>query len=152
MKDKVFVKIRGLNIAEEIDDTEDSEVVQEDAIEVISVGKYAVVNGKEYVKYEEVYEEFEKKARCLIKIEDDKIEVSKKGAINSHLIFNKNEKTDTLYDTPYGSLSLGVVTKEMDIKRTEDTINIEIGYSLEYNYNKLSDNRICIEITSDLSI
>lgn len=152
MKDKVFVKIRGLNIAEEIDDTEDSEVVQEDAIEVISVGKYAVVNGKEYVKYEEVYEEFEKKARCLIKIEDDKIEVSKKGAINSYLIFNKNEKTDTLYDTPYGSLSLGVVTKEMDIKRTEDTINIEIEYSLEYNYNKLSDNRICIEITSDLSI
>ncbi len=152
MKDKVFVKIRGLNIAEEIDDTEDSEVVQEDAIEVISVGKYAVVNGKEYVKYEEVYEEFEKKARCLIKIENDKIEVSKKGAINSNLIFNKNEKTDTLYDTPYGSLSLGVVTKEMDIKRTEDTINIEIEYSLEYNYNKLSDNRICIEITSDLSI
>ena len=100
MKDKVFVKIRGLNISEEIDDTEDSEVVQEDAIEVISVGKYAVVNGKEYVKYEEVYEEFEKKARCLIKIENDKIEVSKKGAINSHLIFNKNEKTDTLYDTP----------------------------------------------------
>ena len=99
-----------------------------------------------------VYEEFEKKARCLIKIENDKIEVSKKGAINSHLIFNKNEKTDTLYDTPYGSLSLGVVTKEMDIKRTEDTINIEIEYSLEYNYNKLSDNRICIEITSDLSI
>lgn len=152
MKDKVFVKIRGLNIAEEIDDTEDSEVVQEDAIEVISVGKYAVVNGKEYVKYEEVYEEFEKKARCLIKIENDKIEVSKKGAINSNLIFNKNEKTDTLYDTPYGSLSLGVVTKEMDIKRTDDTINIEIEYSLEYNYNKLSDNRICIEITSDLSI
>lgn len=152
MKDKVFVKIRGLNIAEEIDDTEDSEVVQEDAIEVISVGKYAVVNGKEYVKYEEVYEEFEKKARCLIKIENDKIEVSKKGAINSNLIFNKNEKTDTLYDTPYGSLSLGVVTKDMDIKRTEDTINIEIEYSLEYNYNKLSDNRICIEITSDLSI
>ena len=58
MKDKVFVKIRGLNIAEEIDDTRDAEVVQEDAKEVISLGKYAVVNGKEYVKYEEVYKEF----------------------------------------------------------------------------------------------
>ena len=59
-KDKVFIKIKGLytgTMDEEASfDGEEAEVIesQDDEVEVINVGTYSVVNGKEYIRYEEV--------------------------------------------------------------------------------------------------
>ena len=57
-KDKVFIKIKGLytgTMDEEASfDGEEAEVIesQDDEVEVINVGTYSVVNGKEYIRYE----------------------------------------------------------------------------------------------------
>ena len=54
-KDKVFIKIKGLytgTMDEEAScDGEEAEVIesQDDEVEVINVGTYSVVNGKEYI-------------------------------------------------------------------------------------------------------
>ena len=58
-KDKVFIKIKGLytgTMDEEAScDGEEVEVIesQDDEVEVINVGTYSVVNGKEYIRYED---------------------------------------------------------------------------------------------------
>ena len=44
MKEKVFIKVKGLQLMNEDNEEE------EDIIEVINVGRYKVVNGSEYVK------------------------------------------------------------------------------------------------------
>ena len=54
MKDKVYIKIKGLALEEQ---SVDGSITEEaDNVEVISVGRHTSRNGKEYIKFEEVYD------------------------------------------------------------------------------------------------
>ena len=54
--------------------------------------------------YEEVMEGQKESTRNMIKVRDNYMELTKKGAVNVHMIFEKNKKNITYYNTPYGSL------------------------------------------------
>ena len=90
-KDKVFIKIKGLytgTMDEEAScDGEEVEVIesQDDEVEVINVGTYSVVNGKEYIRYEEVYDDSQERSSSIIKIDGDSVEVTKKGVVSTKM-------------------------------------------------------------------
>ena len=65
---------------------------------------------------------------------EDLLEISKTGATNAHMIFEKNKKNLTYYGTPYGQMLLGVDTTRMDIDMTEDHIHIAVDYQLDVNH------------------
>ena len=140
MKEKVFVKIKGLQFANGQE--------EEDIIEVINVGRYRIINGSEYVKYDEVYEESTQKSTNTIKISEKCVEITKKGLVTAHMSFVEGEKTMTFYDTPYGSIYLGIFAQNIQIERDEDDIRISIDYSIDMNYEKVADSHIDIEISS----
>ena len=140
MKEKVFVKVKGLQIANCQE--------EEDIIEVINVGRYRIINGSEYVKYDEVYEESTQKSTNTIKISEKCVEITKKGLVTAHMSFVEGEKTMTFYDTPYGSIYLGIFAQNIQIERDEDDIRISIDYSIDMNYEKVADSHIDIEISS----
>ena len=126
MKEKVFVKVKGLQFANGQE--------EEDIIEVINVGRYRIINGSEYVKYDEVYEESTQKSTNTIKISEKCVEITKKGLVTAHMSFVEGEKTMTFYDTPYGSIYLGIFAQNIQIERGEDDIRISIDYSIDMNY------------------
>lgn len=140
MKEKVFVKVKGLQFANGQE--------EEDIIEVINVGRYRIINGSEYVKYDEVYEESTQKSTNTIKISEKCVEITKKGLVTAHMSFVEGEKTMTFYDTPYGSIYLGIFAQNIQIERAEDDIRIAIDYSIDMNYEKVADSHIDIEISS----
>ncbi len=142
MKEKVFIKVKGLQLVNEDNEEE------EDIIEVINVGRYKVVNGSEYIKYDEVYEDTESKSTNTIKIADKCVEITKKGVVTAHMCFSLGEKTMTFYDTPYGSIYLGIFTRDIQIERDEDNIKVAIDYSIDMNYEKVADSHVDIEISS----
>ena len=144
MKDKVYIKIKGLALEEQ---SVDGSITEEaDNVEVISVGRHTSRNGKEYIKFEEVYDGASEKSLTIIKITDDSIEVSKKGAITTCMEFAKNKRTLSCYNTPYGSID--IFTSVLDIKREEDRIDAAIEYTMEVNNQQMNTNRVEIEITS----
>lgn len=153
-KDKVFIKIKGLytgTMDEEASrDGEEVEVIesQDDEVEVINVGTYSVVNGREYVRYEEVYDDSQERSSSIIKIDGDSVEVTKKGVVSTKMRFTMGSKNMTYYQTPYGSMSLGIITKKLEIERTEDTISIYLVYGMEVNCEHLSDCDMQITITT----
>lgn len=120
-KDKVFIKIKGLytgtmeegfqSDGENIDEIE----TQDDEIEVINVGTYSVVNGKEYIRYEEVYDDSQERSSSIIKIDGDSVEVTKKGVVSTKMRFTMGSKNMTYYQTPYGNMSLGIITKVLKL-------------------------------------
>ena len=140
MKEKVFVKVKGLQFANGQE--------EEDIIEVINVGRYKIINGSEYVKYDEVYEESTQKSTNTIKISEKCVEITKIGLVTAHMSFVEGEKTMTFYDTPYGSIYLGIFAQNIQIERDEDDIRISIDYSIDMNYEKVADSHIDIEISS----
>ena len=145
-KDKVFIKIKGLytgTMDEEAScEGEEVEVVesQDDEVEVI--------NGKEYIRYEEVYDDSQERSSSIIKIDGDSVEVTKKGVVSTKMRFIMGSKNMTYYQTPYGNMSLGIITKSLEIERTEDTISIYLVYGMEVNCEHLSDCDMQITITT----
>lgn len=136
MTEKVLITMKGLQFGDS----------SEDMVEVINIGQYSEVNGNIYIKYDEMLDEGNVLTSNLIKIVDDSVEIVKKGPITANMKFIVNEKTLTYYNTPFGSLYLGIFAREVDIDKQEDVINILIDYSLEINYEQISECKveICI--------
>lgn len=147
MKDKVYINIKGLQLAAQ-NIPREYEEEEDELIEIINVGSYSIVNGKEYIKYDEVLEGTTQKCTSMIKIAGDTVEITKKGPVTAHLSFVPGEKTMTFYETPYGNIYLGIFARSVDMERTPDKLTISIDYALELNYEQVSDCRVNIEISS----
>lgn len=136
MTEKVLITIKGLQLGNS----------SEDVVEVINIGKYSEVNGKIYIKYDEAIEESNLVSNNLIKIDENCIEIVKKGPISTTMKFIQNNKTMTFYNTPFGNIYLGIFTREIEINKQEDSIHIEVNYSMEMNYEQLSECNVQISI------
>ena len=88
MTKDVLLSIKGLQIGEN---------EQNDTIEVISPGDYYFRNGRHFFMYEEVMEGQKESTRNMIKVRDNYMELTKKGAVNVHMIFEKNKKSYYVY-------------------------------------------------------
>ena len=92
MTKDVLVTINGIHTMDE----EDNDV------EMVVRGDYYQKNGKHYILYEEVLEGMEETVKNVIKISDSSMDIIKKGAANSHMLFEKNKKNLSCYSTPWG--------------------------------------------------
>lgn len=95
MKEKVYINIKGLQLAAQ-NVPRDYEEDEDDPVEVINVGRYRIINGKEYIKYDEVLEGTTKKCTSTIKIAGNSVEVTKKRSCNRTPVFCAGRKNDDL--------------------------------------------------------
>lgn len=136
MNKEVLVSISGLQFVED----------NKDAIEMITVGDYYKKNGKHYLMFEEIQEGFEGTTKNMIKFNEHMVDITKKGITNVHMVFEEKQKNMTYYDTPFGNLLIGLSTNNIDIEEEESAINIKIDYSLDINYEFVSDCKISISV------
>lgn len=137
MTKEIILSIKGLQTG-----------IDEDAqgTEIIALADYYKKNNNHYIIYEEITEGFSEKTRSRIKFNDSCMEVSKKGLINVHMIFDKNKKNMTSYVTPYGNIFIGIDTESILVKEEENRIRVEVYYELEANYQHLANCRIEMEL------
>lgn len=121
---------------------------EKDGIEVVTTGSYYQKNGKHYVIYNEVMEGFEGVTKNCIKIGDKTMDITKKGVSNVHMVFEENKKNVTYYNTPFGSLLVGVFASKIEFVETEENIDITVKYALDVNYEHLADCNITVNIKS----
>ena len=139
MTKDVWISVKGLQFEGASDPEE---------IEVIQKGKFYKKNGAFYLIYDEPVEGSSEHIRNMIKFRNKEAEVSKSGAINTCLIFAENKENLSNYETPYGSLTVGINTKKIDILENENSLILKIEYSLDVNYEFLADCKIQVEAKS----
>ena len=54
----------------------------------------------------------------------------------------------TNYVTPYGSMLVGVDASKVDVVETDESIQVDIVYSLDINYEHLADCTLHMDIQS----
>lgn len=123
-------------------------ITEGDPIEVITTANYYKKNGKHYVCYDEVLEGFEGKTKNLLKFSENSLAIIKKGITNVNMVFERNKKNVTCYDTPFGNLMIGIMGKNMYVTETEEDIDIKVNYALDINYEHLADCEIFVNIKS----
>lgn len=140
MTKDILLSISGLQFGPDDDNT--------DSVEVITPGEYYYKNGKHYIIYEELQEGFSQVTKNLIKLEPHSMNITKKGLTNVNMVFEKNKKNVTYYETPFGNILVGISAKNIDLKETKDNIDVVIDYALEMNYEHLANCSIIMNIKS----
>jgi len=103
-------------------------------------------NGKHYIVYDEVMEGFSGSTKNIIKFTENEVDVSKKGVVNVHLLFEENRKNLAGYGTPFGEIMVGINATRIQVQESEEFIKVEVDYDLELNYQHLADCKITLDI------
>ena len=138
MEKEVLIALKGLQFALDEEGA--------NALETITPAEYYKRNDSHYVIFEELMEGFTDTTKNVIKFRDSQLEVTKKGLVNVHMVFEENRKNMTSYPTPFGNILIGIDTDEVEIREEEDRIQVNVAYTLEANYEHMADCKIEMSI------
>lgn len=143
MTKDVIIRISGVHMEEGGENPE--------PVEVICPGTYYEKNRKHYILYEEVQPGESAITRNTVKVWEGHYEVVKHGMTNTHLIFEDGKEHTTLYETPFGSLSMDVYTDRVLFETAEDEFKIQVEYELKVNGEKIADCTIMMNVEAKKS-
>ncbi len=109
-------------------------------------GIYHIRHDKHYIQFEEQAEEGQGSIKNMIKIALNQVEMTKKGAVNSEMVFDLNRKTEIIYRTSFGTLYFEAQTSRINVNEEEDKLEVVLEYCLFSNDELISENCTIIRI------
>ena len=74
------------------------------------------------------------------------VTITRKGTVTSKMVFIEGRQNLFLYETPFGSATLGVDTRKITNTLTEHGGELDIDYSLHFDRMMVSQNRFLVKI------
>ena len=136
----VLIHVRGLQMME----TDDAQ----EPIEIVVPGQYYFRNGSHYLRYEEMLDDTAETTVNYIKMSPNGVEVRKQGQVNVHMVFEEGKKNKTFYNTPYGTLQMGISATGLELKESEDGIQMKVDYALDMNEEHVADCYLTVQAQS----
>lgn len=140
MNKDVLIHVRGLQMME----TDDAQ----EPIEIVVPGQYYFRNGSHYLRYEEMLDDTAETTVNYIKMSPNGVEVRKQGQVNVHMVFEEGKKNETFYNTPYGTLQMGISATGLELKESEDGIQMKVDYALDMNEEHVADCYLTVQAQS----
>jgi uncharacterized beta-barrel protein YwiB (DUF1934 family) len=138
MEDKYILSIKGFQTYD--DDTDDSDIT------LTTEANFKKQDGVYFINYEESEITGLDGTKTSIEVGDNYVSLSRSGNINSQMLFMKDRKTSSYYNTPYGNMMIDIFTNNLDIDVTNDGGEIKVGYLLDINSSQSSKNNFEIQI------
>ncbi|MBR5774159.1 MAG: DUF1934 domain-containing protein [Clostridia bacterium] len=113
--------------------------------EVVSRGSYTYDEDKQIISYIEHGGELDG-CKTVITAQGDCVETLRTGGYTMQLIAEKGKRHNCCYDTPYGSMVLGVFCNRVKNRLDENGGELEFSYTLDVNSALLSENKVLISI------
>ncbi len=122
MKDNVIISIKGSQIYEGR---------EPDVTELVTSGTLWEDDGGYTISYMETELTGLEGTTTQLRVEGPRVTLLREGSVNSQMIFEVGRKHLSMYETPYGSLAIGIDTRRM--KNTLDASggDLEIDYAIE---------------------
>ena len=120
---------------------------ESDRIEVITAGDYVNENDAVTVTYPEYSEENPThKTDTTVTLEGGLLTIERRGPMSSRLILEEGRRHQCLYETPMGSMMIGIFTDSIRTDLSERGGEIRASYQLDFNQNVVSNNEFYIRI------
>ena len=140
MNKDVLIHVRGLQLMETDDEQE--------PIAIVVPGQYYFRNGSHYLRYEEMLDDSAQTTVNYIKMSSEGVEIRKQGQVNVHMVFEQGKKNKTFYNTPYGTLQMGIAATGLELKESEDDIQMKVDYALDMNEEHVADCYLTVQAQS----
>lgn len=140
LKEDYKIDITGRQFYEESFDTEPGEIT------LRTTGTYTERGSARFIAYKE-YDEDDPKVSytSVLKIEPGRVTMMRAGSA-TRLILEQGRRHLCLYDTGYGTLSVGVFTSELRSSLDKRGGKLQVKYTLDIDSNLSSRNEIQIKI------
>jgi len=127
MNDNVILSIKGTQHYEGAQDGDDM-------VELVTLGTLQRDEKGMTISYEETELTGMEGTTTKLRIEDGpRVTLLREGRINTQMIFQLGQRYLSLYETPYGSLSVGIETRRLKNTVCETGGDLEIDYDIEVN-------------------
>lgn len=134
---KVIITVNGIQITAE----EPAE-----NMELITEGEYAFDHGTGFFTYEETEITGMEGTTTRFDFSPTEAVITREGSVRSKMLFIEGKKNVFLYNTPYGSMTMGIDTHKITNKLTEKGGTIDIDYTLSFDRMVVSRNRFSVKI------
>lgn len=112
-----------------------------------ALGTYREKDGTRFILYKEYDDDNASVFRtALLKVEPGVVTMSRSGS-STRLILEKGRRHLCLYDTGFGSLTVGIYTSQLDVDLGDTGGTLEITYTLDVDSNLSSQNKLRIEVS-----
>ena len=85
-------------------------------------------------------------------IKDGQVTLLREGSINSQMVFEEGRRHLSMYETPYGALSVGVNTRRMRSTLGEAGGELEIDYAIEIDHLVAGQNLFRMNVRKKTAI
>ncbi|HJA63303.1 MAG TPA: DUF1934 domain-containing protein [Candidatus Intestinimonas stercoravium] len=138
MEKDVIISIKG---TQAVDDA------PPEVIELVTEGQ---LRGSEREGYTLSYQESEltglEGTLTTFQVEPHQVTLLRVGEFNSQMVFQLGRRHFSMYETPYGALSVGVNTHDLRAELGEHGGKIQISYAIEIEHNVAGENSFLIDV------
>ena len=115
------------------------------SVELVTEGEY-VCNPEKYdLTYQESSITGMDGTTTTFTVEPDTVILTREGSVTSQMLFRKGEKHLFLYQTPYGSATMGIYTRKLEVDVDESRGHVEIEYTLDVDNINIGVNQSIID-------
>lgn len=137
---KVIIKIVGSQ-------ADDAAQEPEELAEFTTEGRYICADGCGSFTYQESELTGMDGTRTTIEFTPRSAMLTREGTVNSRMYFVRGQKNTFLYETPYGTATVGLETQCYRSTLSEHGGELEIGYVVDFDHAFVGRNQLKINIT-----
>lgn len=116
-------------------------------VELVTEGIFRQVKGGFEIEYEESETTgFENSVTVITLLGNGFASLTRSGAVSSELVLEIGKKHHCYYETPFGSMMMGIYTKEIRNDLTENGGDLAFRYTIDVNSAYVSDNEVYLTV------
>lgn len=119
---------------------------QEEQVELVTAGKYEPIDGGWKISYQESEATGMGNTLTTFDVSPDSIILTRSGSVNSRIIFQKGKRHLSVYNTEFGSMTVGVGVSKMVNKLGERGGLLEVKYSIDIDQMVSGSNTFKINV------
>lgn len=143
MQDNVIISIRGLQTNENGPD--EIELVTEGRLTRNEAGNFTV-------SYQETELTGLEGTTTMLHFDGPRITLLREGTVNSQMVFEEGRRHLSMYETPYGALSVGINTRRVRNTIGESGGDLEIDYAIEIDNLVAGRNLFSMNVRKDPAV
>ena len=113
-----------------------------------TTGSYCLKNGFHTISYYEL-DEYGSATDNFILLSEKEMQMRKSGSFSGQFVFALDNRTETIYLTPFGKIFFEVETEFYNLNVQKECLNVQLRYRLYTSNQLFSENFITIEISEN---
>ena len=117
-----------------------------DVVELVTQGVLARYGESYTLSYQESELTGLEGTLTTIHVDGDEVSLMRVGEFNSQMVFREGRRHLSLYNTPYGAMTIGVHTRHLTADLTDQGGELEVDYSVEVDHTVAGRNVFRISV------